>query len=208
MNERQIILKLARRSLMVLAAAIAIALALYLGSRYFKDRMQMQLVQVQQIETSNQASLAEKQADLASLQAEIIHFNLLRQQGMVGVPDRAGWVEQLTASRQRTGMPDTLAYTLQAPKPLSLQNGTNPTAEPADAATAEGDGAMFHDLNIEFSSIHEAELLAFLHDYQTHVKGLFRVDGCTLSMRTETGLSARCTLRFFTLPDARPSPDR
>lgn len=202
------ILSLARRSLMVLIAALLIALALYLGSSYFKDRGQGQLTQAQQAESASRASLAEQQATLANMQAEISRFNRLRQQGMVGPPDREGWVEQLLASRQRTGLPDTLVYALQAPKTLDLQAGAANAAETAPASPVAGTGAMsgplFHDLVIELTSIHEEELLALLRDYQAQVKGRFRVNACLLSNRTETGLAAHCTLRFFTLPDVAP----
>lgn len=208
MKDQLHILSLARRCLTVLAAALLIALALYLGSSYFKDRGRAHLTQAQQTEGANQASLAEKQSGLANMQAEISRFNRLRQQGMVGTPDREGWVEQLLASRQRTGLPDTLVYTLQASKPLALQAGAAADNEPApvsaDVSTGTQAGPVFHDLNIGITSIHEEDLLALLRDYQAQVKSRFRVNACLLSDRTETGLAAHCTLRFFTLPDAAP----
>lgn len=206
MSNTQAIISLARRSLLVLAAALIMALALYAGSSFFKDRMRTQLAATQQIASANQASLSEKQSDLTNLQAEIKHFNLLRQQGMVGEPDRAGWTEQLVASRQRTGLPDTLVYTLDAPKPLTMQDGLATVAAALETTPADAASPLFHDLNFELSSIHEEELLLLLRDYQTHVKGRFRINTCTLSSRTATGLSARCTLRFFTLPDVKPNP--
>ena len=210
MSDSQAILLLARRSLLVLTAALVIALVLFAGSSFFKDRLRTQLAAAQQIANASEANLSNKQSDLANLQAEINRFNLLRQQGMVGVPDREGWTEQLVASRQRTGLPDTLHYTLQAPKPLALQNSlaTGVAAVPATLETnpAGATGPLFHDLNFELGNIHEEELLVLLRDYQTHVKGHFRVNTCTLSTPTATGLSARCTLRFFTLPDVKPNP--
>ena len=210
MKDQLHILLLARRCLIVLAAALLIGLALYLGSSYFNDRGQAQLARAQQSENASQASLAGKQSDLSNMQAEISRFNRLRQQGMVGTPDREGWVEQLLASRQRTALPDTLVYTLQAPKLLELQ-AVDPAGNPAAPASTEtGNGALtgpvFHDLDFALSGIHEEELLALLRDYQAQVKGRFRVNACLLSDRTEIGLTARCTLRFFTLSDAAPSP--
>ncbi|MBA3058552.1 MAG: hypothetical protein KJ614_03855 [Gammaproteobacteria bacterium] len=207
MKDQLQILSLARRCLMVLAAALLIGLALYLGSSYFKGRGQTQLTQAQQSESANQASLAEMQSDLANMQAEISRFQRLRQQGMVGTPEREGWVEQLLASRQRTGLPDTLVYTLQAPRPLALQamDAAGSEATPASAeATTEIIAPVFHDLDFAVLSIHEEELLALLRHYQAQVKGRFRVNACMLSERTETGLTARCTLRFFTMPDVAP----
>ena len=210
MKDQLHILSLARRSLIVLAAALLISLALYLGSSFFKGRGQDQLAQTQKTESASQASLAEKQSDLANMQAEISRFKRLRQQGMVGTPDREGWVEQLLVSRQRNDLPDTLIYTLEASKPLALQAGAATGNEPApgspEAGTGPQAGAVFHDLNIGMTGIHEEELLTLLRDYQAQVKGRFRVNACLLSDRTEAGLAAHCTLRFFSLPDAAPSP--
>ncbi len=211
MSERQTILLLARRSLVVLAVAVALGLALFLGSRWFKDRMRVELAQAQEAQSANQASLAQKQADLANLQAEISRFAVLRQQGLVGKAERETWAEQLVASRQRSGLPDTLSYTLHAPRPIAAQAVSATGAETTPAADAPGttapSGPQFHDLDLELNNIHEEELLALLQDYQAQVKGRFRVNACALSARTETGLSARCTLRFFTLPDGPPNPD-
>jgi len=208
MKNWQTILSLARLSLIVFASALASGIALYAASLFFKDKMQVELSQVQQTQSSTQASLAEKQIDLGNLQAKIERFNLLRQQGLVGSADREGWVEQLVASQQRTGLPNTLAYTLQAPKPMTTQ-GEAVSAAPAaaDAVPGAATGPQFYDLDIELGSIHEEELLALLRDYQAQVKGRFRVNACTLSGRTETGLSAHCTLRFFTLSDEKPKPN-
>ncbi len=95
-------------------------------------------------------------------------------------------VDQLLAAHQRSGLrADTLEYTLQVAKPLG-----------AEVALT---GPMFHDLDFVLRDVHETEVLSLLQDYQARVQGRFRVDACSLSERSETGLSARCTLRFFTL---------
>lgn len=206
MNDLKTIARLARRSLIVLAAALALALALYGGSRFFRDGMRTELAQLQQLNAASHASLAEKQLDLASLQEKINRFSVLRQQGLVGVAGREGWAEQLAASHLQTGLPGPLIYTLQAPKPLAWPNGSTTGAEAAASESGAGTttGPVFHDLDFELKNIHEGELLVLLRDYQTQVKGRFRVHACTLSNPTEAGLSARCTLRFFTIPDAIP----
>lgn len=206
MSEFQTILHLARRSLLLLGGSLLAALALYLASGYAKNHLQTQLTTTQQTANAQQASLSEKQTDLTNLQAEIDRFNQLRQAGVVGTPDREGWAEQLIASRERMGLPPTLFYTLQAPQPLAQQDsGAAPTAVASiDAASVVG--PQFHDLDLTLTNLQEEELLALLQDYRAHVKGHFRVNTCTLSTPTPTGLSARCTLRFFTLPDVKPAP--
>ena len=208
MSHWKVIVKLARRCLIVMAVAIAAALALYASSRYLRNQAASSLAQAQQLEIENQSALAKKQADLANLQAEIAQFSQLRQQGLVGIADRAGWVEQLKASQQRIGIPGKMTYTLQPPKPLAAQGTTAPGAEiPAsDVGSGQTSEPQFHDLELEVANVHEGDLLALLDDYRTHVKGRFRVEACNLSGRTENGLLARCTLRFFTLAQASAAP--
>ncbi len=67
MNDWKTIAALARRSLIVLGAALAISLSLYVGSHFVQNRMQIELTQAQQLESASQASLSEKQTDLANL---------------------------------------------------------------------------------------------------------------------------------------------
>jgi len=209
MSDQQRILALARRSLVLLAITLLLGVALYGGTAWFRERSRTQLSQVQEQVSASQANLSNLQGDLANLQADVGRFAALREQGVVGRADRAAWVEQLLASRARVGLPDTLSYTLQAPVPVSSQGDSagDAGATPAAPQAAPGDAtqAVFHDLEVALTSIHEQELLAFLEDYRGHVKGRFRVNACVLSARTEAGLAARCTLRFFTLPDDVPA---
>lgn len=210
MSDRQLILSLARRSLVVLAATVLVGVGLYGGTAWFKERSRAELVKGQQQVSGGRASLANLQGDLANLQADVGRFASLRQQGMVGRPDRAAWAEQLVTSRSRVGLPDSLSYTLQAPQPLALQAAMMgadgaPVQAPPQPGSDDPGRAEFHDLDIVLTNIHEQELLAFLNDYRAQVKGRFRVNACALTARTETGLSARCTLRFFTLADAAPA---
>lgn len=206
MNDLKTIASLARRSLISLAAALALALALYGGSRFFRETERAEVAQLQQLDAASNASLAEKQLDLASLQEKTTRFAVLRQQGLVGIAGREGWAEQLVASHLQAGLPGPLIYTLQAPKPLTLQNGSATGAAATEPGAVTSSEPVFHDLDFELTNIHEGELLALLRDYQAQVKGRFRIHACTLSNPTDVGLSARCTLRFFTIPDAIVNP--
>ncbi|MDD5030535.1 MAG: hypothetical protein PHH58_13730, partial [Rhodoferax sp.] len=145
-----------------------------------------------------QSVLVMKQDDLMNLQTKTSRFNQLRQQGLIGDADREGWVEQLAASKQRLGLAALgLSYTLKTPQAVAVAAPDAPT--PTDA------GLQTHDLEFELNNSHEEDLLTFLNDYRTHVKGFFRVEACSLGSPTDTGLKARCTLRFFSVPDSKPS---
>lgn len=209
MTDQQVVLHRARRSLLLLAAACLVGLLLYFGSRWARDAAQAQATQAQGQASSAQATLAEKQTDLKQLQTDIERFVVLKRQGLVGQPDRAVWLEQLTASRVRLAMPDSMSYTLQSPKPLAQQDAATPGAPGAADGTAgvagESAQALFHDLELTLANVHEEELLALLRDYQAQVTGRMRVNSCHLTGRSEAGLTARCALRFFTVPEAAPA---
>jgi hypothetical protein len=201
MNDWKTIVQLARHSLITLGATVLVMLALSAGAFMLKDRQLTQLAQEQLQLSGLKGGLAQKQADLADLQTKTGRFSQLRQQGLLGAVDREAWIEALLASVARTGLAaDSLNYTLETPRALT------PAIAGAADPTGLGEGALVHDLVLELKNIHEDELLSLLRDYQTHVRGVFRVQSCTLSKPTERGLLARCTLRFFNLPDGQPSP--
>lgn len=203
MNSWNPVLAHARRPLILSGTLVALSLAVFFASSYWHEHVQAGLTQAQAELATRQAALTGKQNDLRDIQAHIDEFHALEQRGLLGRGDREGWVEQLLASQQRTGLPPTLTYALQASKPLSQQSGptTDGTAQapttPEDPAAA---GPRFHDLDLTLSDIHEEELLVLLQDYAAHVKGRFRVHACSLADPTPQGLSAQCRLRFFTVP--------
>ncbi len=207
MSARKEILIGARRSLIALTVVLIATGGVFFGAQYLADQVKNQILQLQQQQAQNEITLKQKLIDATSLREGMDNFETLRKQGLVGLPAREAWVEQLIASRAKMGLPSTLTYTLQPPKPLKQQDAQAlpATVEPGSIAEAT-DGPLLHDLEFKISAIHEDELLALLRDYQSHVMGRFRVNACTLATPLENGLSASCTLRFFTLPDPRDLP--
>lgn len=198
MNAYLAIALLARRSLIVLVLAMLCAVGIYLGSGYLKKQAATGLEQARQREREQRASLAQKEADLKDLQAESGRFGQLRRQGLLGNPDRALWAEQFLASYQSLGLSvQDLAYTMHPPRALQGAG-----ADGATAPTA-GQGARSLDLDFTIKSIHEEDLLALLRHFAGHVQGLYRLQSCTLAEPQPSGLTARCTLRFFNLPESK-----
>ena len=187
------IISLAKLALLLLTLTIVVALVTLAGLNYYQDSVRAQA------EKTATTKLAQKEGELSALERDIGRFTTLRQQGLVGEPDRAGWTEQFLASHKASGLPDRLTYTLQAPKLIALQAGA---AAAPDAAGTSAVTPLFHDFDFSLSNVHETELLQLILSYQKQVKGRFRIDKCGFDTRTEAGLAATCTLRFFTLPDA------
>ncbi|MGE5385605.1 MAG: hypothetical protein ACM3SV_06945 [Betaproteobacteria bacterium] len=198
------ILQLARPQLLILAGVASFSLIAYFGSRHVLDQLGQSLAQAQNQASAQQAALAEKEQNLADIRANLGKFRTLEQQGLVGPPDREDWVEQLLAVRKQLGLPETLTYTLKPPVPL----GAAPAAAAGapEATPAGSDTPLTHDLELEIRDVHEEELLALLENYRAKVHGRFRLQSCRLTEPGPSGLTARCVLRFFTLPQGAPKP--
>ena len=200
MKPVQAILLQSRRALLALAGAAAVATALVLGSMFLSSHLKEGVDQDSAQTNTLQAELQQKQTDLNNIQAHIEKFHLLKQQGLVGTADREGWVEQFGASRQTVGLGTaTVTYSLEPPKAVSEAAAT-PADDPA-AVVVDPTAPLQHDLQFDMQGIHEVELLKFLQDYKTRVDGQFRIEACELGNPSATGLEAKCTLRFFNLPD-------
>lgn len=198
MNPWRTIFRDARGSLIVLAVAIGIALALAFGSGHLESSLNAELRQGRNQTSSLQATLAGKQQDLAYLEAHIDEFRTLKQQGLLSAPQRETWIEQLLAARQQLGLPDTLAYSL--PPPMPMTEGEAGSSAPGEAGVDGPDVPLAHDIEINLRDIHEGELLALLKAFRHGTHDHFRVQSCRLGSPAPTGLTAQCTLRSFTLP--------
>jgi hypothetical protein len=193
MNPVKMILQPARRQLSWLAVALLVALVLIAASHFAREALRNSINQIQGQLSAQQALVDEKRKDLDNIETHIQDFRLLKEKGLVGHPDREGWVEQLIASRSVLKIPDTLSYSLGPPRPMN----------PAEATPAGGTAtsAITHDLEFELKDIHEGELLKLLQDFHGKAHGRFRIQSCTLANPSAGGLSAKCTLRFFSLPE-------
>lgn len=204
MNAWKAIALLARRGLWILAGVVVFTLALVLGLRYMASNLELGVAQLDVALRAQQELLATREADLLNLRANIERYQSLRQQGLVGQPDRALWLEQLQVSHQRLGLPGSLILQLQAPKAFAPGAAAAPAL---DAPGAAPTGPQFHDLQFEIRESLEPELLALIDDFRAQAKGRFRVNACRLQDPKETGLTAQCVLRFFSVADEVPKTE-
>lgn len=207
MSPWRTIVQRALPSLLTLAVAILVALAVAIGSAHLEDLRRADFQQHHGQTHNLRSTLEAKQADLAYLQDHIALFRSLQQQGLTRSPERENWIDQLMAARQNLALPDTMTYALLAAKPVvdasAAATDAPPDAAP-DAASAMPAGVpLAHDLDISLRHIHEGELLALLKRFQASITERFRVQSCKLSSPQADGLTADCTLRFFSLP---PTP--
>lgn len=195
MNEWAPVLMSARRSMVWLAVAVMVSMAAVFGLGYLDGNLRNSLGQLQAAAQELQTQLGAKQSDLLNMQTHIDRYESLRQQGLVGDPDRALWVEQLEASHRNLGLPGAMAVQLLAAKPLVSSGGA---AEPAsEMPSAE---PLMHDMQFEIHDSVETDVLDLIQNFRAQAKGRFRVNACKLHEPKESGLTAQCALRFVTIP--------
>ena len=200
MNAYKPVLLLARKNLIVLGVVVAVCVALVLGLQQLAGSLQTSLGQSQAALQEQRALLDTKQTDLTNVREHIQQYAALRAQGLVGDPDRALWVETLQDSYRRMQLADDLIVELSAPKPLADSGAPGSLGVAGvlpDRSQAE---ALAHDLQFEMRNAVETDVLRLIQEYQTQVKGRFRVNSCKLSAPTVTGLTAKCVLRFVSIP--------
>jgi hypothetical protein len=198
MNAWKPVLQMARRSLIWLGLVVVFCVGLVFGIGYLADRSRDSLAQMQGATQEQQLQLSTKQNDLRDQRNNIRRFEALRAQGLLGVPNRALWVEQFEASYQRLGLLGRPIYQLQAAKPLALINARS---APVEAGAIE---PLAHDLQFELRNAHEADVLGLIADYRERVGGRFRVNSCKLQDPKAEGLLAQCVLRFVSVPLVPP----
>jgi hypothetical protein len=200
MNAYKPVLLLARNNLIALGVVVAVCVGLVVALQQLADTMQANLARSQATLQEQLAMLDTKQSDLSNVREHIQQYSKLRAQGLVGDPDRALWVETLQNSYLGLKLEGDLAVELSAPRPLADagSSGAPGTASAAvDISQAE---ALMHDLQFEMRNAVETDVLRLIQDYQTQVKGRFRVNSCKLHAPTLTGLTAKCVLRFVSIP--------
>ena len=204
MTPYRLIFQRSRRPLNILAISIFVSLTFAIGSIYVRDSLKTSIANDEAQLAARRSILTTKKLDLQTIQTHIAKFQSLKQQGLVGSADREGWVEQLTANRIQRISGGTLAYTLKPPQ--ALTNAATLEFDPTGTAVVNPDAPTTHDLEFQLKGIHEAELLDMLQDYRNSVHGRFRVQSCRFGDANQDGLLVQCTLRFFTVPEAKKAP--
>ncbi len=200
MTEWTPILRLARRSIITLLIVVVLSAAAVYGFGSLAESLKASVGQMQGTVQELQTQLDVKRDNLLKVTKHIQRYEELRTKGLIGMPDRPQWVEDLQRSYQHIGFDDFLKYQLQAPKPLTAAGADQAPADPAST------DPMAHDLQFEMTNVHELEVFGLINDYRNRVKGRFRVNSCTMRDAKDTGLTAQCVLRFLTIPVAPIEP--
>jgi hypothetical protein len=186
----------ARRGLALLAGVVVFTLIVVLGGVFLRAQMEQDRLDAQASIGAWHNQLTQKKDDLENIARHIAEYDALKQKGVVGRAEREAWVEQFVAAKEALG-PIRGRFTYSLAPPVAM--GADPQA--VEGAAPPPDAALMHDLAFEIEGLHEEELLRLIRDFRSKAKGQFRVERCQLESPLPTGMSAKCVLRFFTLPD-------
>lgn len=191
----------ARGGLIRLGLSVAATLGLVLGGTLLRSQLESGREDAKVRISSLQSQLGQKQGDLRNIARHIDEYRRLKAGGLIGNGDREGWVEKLSTLAAALGpLKGEFTYTL-AP-PVAYGSDGLPAPDPASVDPA---APLTHDLTFNLTGIHEVELLRLLDDFRSQVKGRFRIQECLLDSPGDTGLAAKCVLRFYTLPEPPPA---
>ena len=194
----------ARRELLWLAGSVALTASLVFGSHFHAQSALQSVTRIGGQVGQQQTNLDGKHKDLENIQEHIREFRSLKEAGLVGVAKREAWIEQLMSSRAALRLEDNMLYSLNPPQALITPDAAGATGSTgAEDPEAAKNAPVTHDLEFELKGIHEKELLDFLEHYRTRVEGRFRIQSCIMTEPGAKGMLARCTLRFFTLPEPK-----
>lgn len=196
MNAYAVVLKPAKVSLILFSLSVAIAFAAVAGLARYRAEKEQAILRTEQQLLDTRENIKKLSTDLDSINRLAQKYRQLTRLGLIGEPDRDGWVQRLEAIYRDSRLPPTLSYTLAPPQLL------NPQPVPADAPTAYLNNVLHHDLALELSAIHDGEFLDFIARLDTDWLSPYRVETCQITREAEviTGLQIRCTLQIYSLP--------
>lgn len=201
------ILAAARGSLILLGSVLLTTLlAMAFGAHAVSTLRSEQQQQKNRI-ADLQRSLQDKRQAQDFLLRHAEAFRRLAARGMLREPDRDHWIGQLLAAHRQLDLPPTLKYTLPPPRPAAADTSTAASTSTSASASSPAGTTWLHDLEFSLENIHEEELLALIDRFGNSIADPFRIQHCRLSQARAEGLSAQCTLRFFSLlPRDTPRP--
>jgi len=196
MSAYAVVLKPAKVALILFSLSVAIAFAAVAGLARYRTEKEQTILKTEQQLLSTRENIKKLSSDLDSINRLAQKYQQLTRLGLIGEPDRDGWVQRLESIYRDSRLPPTLRYTLAPPQLL------NPQPVPADAPTAYQNNVLHHDLALELSGIHDGEFLDFIARLNTDWRTPYRVETCQITREAEvtTGLQIRCTVELYSLP--------
>lgn len=180
---------------------IMLALALILGAVliYVSDGVLTQAQQSKIIADREWSEALRKlertKNEQEDLQGYYHQYQNLVEQNVIGLERRLDWIETIEKIRNQLNI-FSVKYKLEPQETLNLEN--NSTSNSFDLHRS--------NMTLDFSLLHEGQLLNFLDTLSKEAKGMYLLESCTLTrndfvrqLRFIPNLQAECTLGWITL---------
>ena len=129
------------------------------------------------------------------LQGYYHQYQNLVEQNVIGIERRLDWIETIEKIRNQLNI-FSVKYKLEPQETLNLEN--NSTSNSFDLHRS--------NMTLDFSLLHEGQLLNFFDALSEEAKGMYLLENCTLTrndlvrqLRFIPNLQAECTLGWITL---------
>jgi len=129
------------------------------------------------------------------LQGYYHQYQNLVEQNVIGLERRLDWIETIEKIRNQLNI-FSVKYKLEPQETLNLEN--NSTSNSFDLHRS--------NMTLDFSLLHEGQLLNFFDALSEEAKGMYLLESCTLTrndlvrqLRFVPNLQAECTLGWITL---------
>ncbi len=129
------------------------------------------------------------------LQGYYHQYQNLVEQNVIGQERRLGWIEAIEKIRNKLNI-FSVKYKLEPQETLNLETVT----------TSNSFDLHRSNMTLDFSLLHEGQLLNFLDTLSKEAKGMYLLESCTLTrndfvrqLRFIPNLQAKCTLGWITL---------
>jgi hypothetical protein len=129
------------------------------------------------------------------LQGYYHQYQNLVEQNVIGIERRLDWIETIEKIRNQLNI-FSVKYKLEPQETLNLEN--NSTSNSFDLHRS--------NMTLDFSLLHEGQLLNFFDALSEEAKGMYLLENCTLTrndlvrqLRFVPNLQAECTLGWITL---------
>jgi len=184
---------LLRGALLFLTAAIVVSAVWWVGSWQYRSMVEGE-------ENSARRSLNAARAQLENARAQQKYFNEnqmtygeLKSRGLFGEEKRLDWIETIERLRARHQI-FSIDYDIAAQLPLGAKAGNV--------------AAFASKIDLQFTVLHEQDLLDFLADFKLQAPGIFLLDSCALKRQSlgpaggpEAELAGTCTMQWITVKE-------
>jgi hypothetical protein len=186
-------LELLRGALLFLTAAIVVSVVWWVGSWQYRS-----MVEGEQNSAQRRLNAARAQIDNARAQQKYFNENQLtygelRTRGLFGEEKRLDWIETIKQLRDRHQI-FSIDYDIAAQRPF--------------AAEGSNIAAFSSKIDLQFTVLHEQDLLDFLADFKLKSPGIFLMDSCALKRQSlgvagalEPDLAGVCTMQWITVKE-------